>query len=148
MKKLRVFSFPVMGCLWVFRAPRVLDPRAPGVCSILPEQSGYPGYWTPGCPVPWPNVSGWSGCPVPLLRVPGLHGKVSDHSGCPGSWTPGCPVSRGIVSDPTGCPGLWTMIFMLRNQLRRNERVDVATYVVRRVILLLHALMVPYPTLL
>ena len=72
MKKFRVFSFPVMGCLWVFRAPGVLDPRAPGVCSILPEQSGYPGFWTPGCPVPWPDVSGWSGCPVPLLRVPGV----------------------------------------------------------------------------
>ena len=43
---------------------------------------------------------------------------------------------------------LKSMIFMLRNQLRRKERVDVATYVVRRVILLLHALMVPYPTLL
>jgi hypothetical protein len=32
-----------------------------------------------------------------------------------------------------------------RLQLRRDEEVDVATYVVRRVTLLVHAQMVPYP---
>ena len=40
------------------------------------------------------------------------------------------------------------MPLMLRSVLRRKRRVDVATYVVRRAILLIHALRVPYPTLL
>ena len=37
-------------------------------------------------------------------------------------------------------------LFKSRFQLRRKEEANVATYAVRRATLLLHALMVPYPT--
>ena len=38
------------------------------------------------------------------------------------------------------------MLLLLRNQVRRKLRVDVATYVVRKVTSLLHALVVTYLT--
>ena len=63
MKKLRMFSFPEMSCLWVFRAPGVLDPRVPGVCSMLPEQTEYRGIG--------PRVSGPLDKGLWMVRVPG-----------------------------------------------------------------------------